>query len=95
MLQLQSGTQPGESRHVPGQPRLTWTRLAIDAEAAAVGAASVEAETYDALRLPPGFVRQVYAELVPGTTVVLTDLPELPTAPGRPILETDAAPDTR
>ena len=95
VLQLQSGTQPGENRHVPGQPRLNWTRLDSDAGAAADHAVSAEPQTYDALRLPPGFVRQVYAELRPGTTVVLTDLPELPGAPALPILETDSAPDPR
>jgi hypothetical protein len=89
VLQLQAGTRPEPSRTVPDRPALNWTRIDVDAGADAA-APALDAR-YAGVRLAPGFARQVYDELVPGTTVVLTDLPIEPTTSAEPLLDTEPA----
>jgi hypothetical protein len=91
VLQLQAGTRNEPSRTVPDRPALNWTRIDVDG---GPGTPVPALDTrYAGLRLAPGFARQVYDELVPGTTVVLTDLPIAPTASGEPLLDTEPVPE--
>jgi hypothetical protein len=89
VLQLQAGTLEQESRYVPGQRRLRWTRVAME-EGAADDAAAVEA-VYARIHVDPQFARRVYPELAPGTTVVLTDLPADVGDDAQPVLDTAPA----
>jgi len=90
VLQLQAGTLEQESRYVPGQRRLRWTRVGMDAGAPA-DAAAVDA-VYARIHVDPDFARRVYPELAPGTTVVLTDLPATLGEDAQPVLDTAAEP---
>ena len=89
VLQLQAGTLGEESRYVPGQPRLRWTRVGME-DGAPADAAAVEA-VYGRIHVDPDFARRVYPELQPGTTVVLTDLPADIGEDAGPVLDTAPA----
>jgi hypothetical protein len=91
VLQLGAGALDTPSRHVPGQPRLRWTRLALGAGTEVSGEVALDA-LYQRIQVDPAFARLVYAELVPGTTVLFTDLPAESSQDGQPFLETGAMP---
>jgi hypothetical protein len=90
VLQLQAGTRAEASRFVPDKPRLAWTEVQVDPlEGASVPWAD---ELYRNVQVPPAFAREVYAILVPGTTVVLTDEPLGETGPGGAVLDAESVP---
>lgn len=98
------GTGPGASLLDPSQQARTWTAYPILGPSAAPADATAEpvmpthqdllAQPSLPLRLPEGFAPRLYQALVPGTTVLVTDLPGI-RAPGdeqplQPVLESDA-----
>lgn len=88
VLQLQAGTLPGESRYVPGRPRLNWRQVTLDDDSGGDAERPTRNELYGRLRVSPEFARRVYDALRPGTTVVVTD-GATATFPGNePILDT-------
>ena len=98
------GSGPGSSVLEPGQPARSWTAYPILEPAPAAagdGAATATPAHLDLLarpsqplRLPEGFSHRLYEVLVPGTTVLVTDLPGIVAhedeRPLQPVLESDA-----
>jgi hypothetical protein len=84
-LQLQEGRAAEESRFVPGKPRLRW--LQVPLEGVSTAPAAVD-ELYRGLRVSPRFAQAIYDSLVPGTSVVVTDMPAGPVGYVGEILDT-------
>ena len=98
------GNGQGASLLDPAQPARNWTAYPILGQAAAAGADAGPAAHLDLLarpsvplRLPEGFAQRLDAVLVPGVTVLVTDLPGVqpqagePERPVQPVLESDEA----
>ena len=98
------GNGQGASLLDPAQPARNWTAYPILGQAEAAGADAVPAAHQDLLarpsvplRLPEGFAQRLDAVLVPGVTVLVTDLPGVqpqagePERPVQPVLESDEA----
>ena len=98
------GNGQGASLLDPAQPARTWTAYPILGQTEAAGADAVPAAHQDLLarpsvplRLPEGFAQRLDAVLVPGVTVLVTDLPGVqpqagePERPVQPVLESDEA----
>ncbi|UWX03523.1 L,D-transpeptidase [Pseudoxanthomonas sp. NC8] len=99
------GTRANASVLDPGRPGHRWTAYPIlqDARPAADGTAAQPAGTLPLdllerpslpVRLPADFGRRLYDVLVPGTTLLVTDLPAIrpldAEQPSQPVLESDA-----
>ena len=94
----------GASLLAPGEPARSWTAYPIlgptagpvdaAAEAAAPAHQDLLARSSLPLRLPEGFMPRLYQVLVPGTTVLVTDLPGIVSSGDeqelQPVLESDA-----
>lgn len=87
---MEAGSGEGASLLDPSRPSRRWTAYPIldppgpRPETAGDGEGAIAAPGPDLLRrpsqplrLPPGFARRLYDALVPGTTVLVTDLPAL------------------
>ena len=98
------GNGQGASLLDPAQPARNWTAYPILGQTEAAGADAVPAAHQDLLarpsvplRLPEGFAQRLDAVLVPGVTVLVTDLPGVqpqagePERPVQPVLESDEA----
>ena len=98
------GSGQGASLLDPAQPARNWTAYPILGQTEAAGADAVPAAHQDLLarpsvplRLPEGFAQRLDAVLVPGVTVLVTDLPGVqpqagePERPVQPVLESDEA----
>ena len=98
------GNGQGASLLDPAQPARNWTAYPILGQTAAAGADAGPAAHLDLLarpsvplRLPEGFAQRLDAVLVPGVTVLVTDLPGVqpqagePERPVQPVLESDEA----
>ena len=96
------GNGQGASLLDPAQPARNWTAYPILGQTEAAGADAVPAAHQDLLarpsvplRLPEGFAQRLDAVLVPGVTVLVTDLPGVqpqagePERPVQPVLESD------
>ena len=98
------GNGQGASLLDPAQAARNWTAYPILGQTEAAGADAVPAAHQDLLarpsvplRLPEGFAQRLDAVLVPGVTVLVTDLPGVqpqagePERPVQPVLESDEA----
>ena len=98
------GNGQGASLLDPAQPARNWTAYPILGQTEAAGADAGPAAHLDLLarpsvplRLPEGFAQRLDAVLVPGVTVLVTDLPGVqpqvgePERPVQPVLESDEA----
>ncbi|MBS7457411.1 L,D-transpeptidase [Coralloluteibacterium stylophorae] len=91
---LMEGPVEGPSRIVPGRDALRWLGVAMpgDVEGAGGGIAS---DAIARLHADPVFLQNVYDQLVPGTTLVVTDAPARARATGTEltVLRGDALPE--
>ena len=85
------GNGQGASLLDPAQPARNWTAYPILGQTEAAGADAVPAAHQDLLarpsvplRLPEGFAQRLDAVLVPGVTVLVTDLPGVQPQAGEP-----------
>ena len=93
LVVMGDGEGTGASLLDPERPRRNWSAfpiLGLDADALAM----LQLRLQDApLRVEPNFSRRLYDMLVPGSTLLLTDLPAVrpdPSRPGlQPVLEAD------
>jgi hypothetical protein len=86
VLQLQEGVAPEESRFVPGRPRLRWLQVPLEGKA---GTPSAVDQLYRGLQVSPRFAKAIYDSLVPGTSVVVTDMPASPVGDVGDILDSE------
>ena len=89
---LLQGEGQGMSRFVPGRRALRWMSVPLDHDRTAPASAPESLRSGD-LSIPAAFASDVYAMLVPGTTVVVTDagLRADGTSIDEPVLQADEA----
>jgi hypothetical protein len=75
---LMEGTRDEASRVVPGRPALNWLALTVPTQSALPNAPEgLDPRLARRIVVPPGFAEAVYAALLPGASVVVTDAPVL------------------
>jgi hypothetical protein len=79
-----AGDSGAPSPVVPGRPGRNWQSIPLPGYSTKPGAA-LDAEAIRRVAVPPEFASQVYDQMVPGTTLVLTDAPVLPKTTGEPM----------
>jgi hypothetical protein len=78
---LLAGNTGAPSQVLPDRPGLLWQSIPLPGYAARPGA-SLDVEAVKRVSVAPEFAELVYDQLVPGTTLVLTDAPILPESTG-------------
>ncbi|TXH76069.1 MAG: L,D-transpeptidase [Lysobacteraceae bacterium] len=93
---LLEGTGSGVSTVLPERPALRWLALAAPNPGKSRGPSLQQAFAEGLIKVPPDFAGRVYDQLVPGTTVVVTDEPMhgRETPPGMTVLRADESTST-
>ena len=93
-----AGDSGAPSEVVPGRAGRKWQSIPLPGYAAKLGTA-LDSEAVRRVAAPPEFSGLVYGQMVPGTTLLLTDAPLLPRATGKPMTiiyaQDDQVEDTR
>lgn len=94
VFMLKDGTVPGENPQLPGTPVPQWVGMDVPGVEHEAGQL-LTPERMARVVLPEAFARSVYARLLPGTTLMVTDAPVLAQQTGPVQRVFDAAPPER